>query len=111
MDEKTRYQAGRSRGGRCDGAVAGGTLRLDPGADREAAPPASPGLDGATAAAVRAVDDPGIAPPRMDLPAGRRPWWSYAVCHLRAAGRAEQRRTHRHTRRPTTGTTHETAST
>ncbi|MEU6813029.1 AlkA N-terminal domain-containing protein [Streptomyces sp. NPDC046831] len=76
-------------------ALADGTLRLDPGADRDAAHAtllALPGLDAATAAAirVRALGDPDVAPPGADVPAGWRPWRSYAVHHLRAAGHPER---------------------
>ncbi|MEV6014515.1 AlkA N-terminal domain-containing protein [Streptomyces sp. NPDC051997] len=72
-------------------ALADGTLRLDPGADREearAALLALPGLDEDTAAVVltRALGDPDVAPPGVDAPDGWRPWRSYAVRHLSAAG-------------------------
>ncbi|MFJ3303690.1 DNA-3-methyladenine glycosylase 2 family protein [Streptomyces sp. NPDC086549] len=68
-------------------ALADGTVRLDPGADRddaEAALLALPGLDPAVAAAirVRALGDPDVAPPGEDVPDGWRPWRSYAVQHL-----------------------------
>ncbi|MFE4699888.1 AlkA N-terminal domain-containing protein [Streptomyces sp. NPDC056738] len=71
-------------------ALADGTLRLDPGADREetrAALLALPGMDERTAAVIRtrALGDPDVAPPGTDAPDTWRPWRSYAVCHLRAA--------------------------
>ncbi|MGW4736050.1 AlkA N-terminal domain-containing protein [Streptomyces shenzhenensis] len=71
-------------------ALADGTVRLDPGADRDDATQALlalPGLDPAVAAAirVRALGDPDVAPPGLDMPDGRRPWRSYAVRHLEAA--------------------------
>ncbi|WP_190059246.1 DNA-3-methyladenine glycosylase 2 family protein [Streptomyces echinoruber] len=73
-------------------ALADGRLRLDPGADRddaEQALRALPGLDPATAAAVRAraLGDPDVAPPGLPVPDRWRPWRSYAVEHLRVAGR------------------------
>ncbi|KFG73025.1 bifunctional transcriptional activator/DNA repair enzyme AdaA [Streptomyces mutabilis] len=72
-------------------ALADGAARLDPGADRddaERALLAVPGVDAATAAAVRAraLGDPDVAPPGADLPDTWRPWRSYALNHLRAAG-------------------------
>ncbi|MEU9331577.1 AlkA N-terminal domain-containing protein [Streptomyces sp. NPDC048290] len=72
-------------------ALADGTLRLDPGADRDASQAALralPGLDPAVVAAVRtrALGDPDVAPPGTDLPDTWRPWRSYAVRHLRVAG-------------------------
>ncbi|MFJ9427282.1 bifunctional transcriptional activator/DNA repair enzyme AdaA [Streptomyces sp. NPDC101249] len=75
-------------------ALADGTVRLDPGADRdtaEAALLAVPGMDAATAAVVRtrALGDPDVAPPGTDLPESWRPWRSYALHHLRAAGELE----------------------
>ncbi|MFJ6294429.1 bifunctional transcriptional activator/DNA repair enzyme AdaA [Streptomyces griseoviridis] len=75
-------------------ALADGRLRLDPGADRdsaEAALLAVPGMDAATAATVRtrALGDPDVAPPGTDLPDSWRPWRSYALHHLRAAGELE----------------------
>ncbi|MEU4167799.1 AlkA N-terminal domain-containing protein [Streptomyces sp. NPDC026665] len=71
-------------------ALADGTLRLDPGADREearAALLALPGMDEATAAVIRtrALGDPDVAPPGTGAPDTWRPWRSYAVRHLRAA--------------------------
>lgn len=68
-------------------ALADGTVRLDPGADRddaEAALLALPGMDPAVVAAVRvrALGDPDVAPPGEDVPDGWRPWRSYAVQHL-----------------------------
>ncbi|MQY38621.1 putative bifunctional transcriptional activator/DNA repair enzyme AlkA [Streptomyces sp. RB17] len=72
-------------------ALADGTVRLDPGADREDAQEALlalPGLDPATVAAVRvrALGDPDVAPPGVEVPDDWRPWRSYAVRHLRVAG-------------------------
>ncbi|MFF4016392.1 bifunctional transcriptional activator/DNA repair enzyme AdaA [Streptomyces sp. NPDC001843] len=72
-------------------ALADGRLRLDPGADRdhtEAALLALPGMDPAVVAAVRvrALGDPDVSPPGTDLPDHWRPWRSYAVQHLAAAG-------------------------
>ncbi|AWW36966.1 AraC family transcriptional regulator [Streptomyces sp. AS58] len=77
-------------------ALADGDVRLDPGADRddaEAALLALPGLDAAIVAAVRtrALGDPDVAPPGVDVPDSWRPWRSYAVQHLRAAGELENR--------------------
>jgi AraC family transcriptional regulator of adaptative response / DNA-3-methyladenine glycosylase II len=77
-------------------ALADGVLRLDPGADREAAQDALlalPGLDARTAAAIRtrALGDPDVAPPGLDIPGTWRPWRSYALNHLRAAGEWELR--------------------
>ncbi|MGW2488999.1 DNA-3-methyladenine glycosylase 2 family protein [Streptomyces sp. NPDC001606] len=72
-------------------ALADGTLRLDPGADRDAARDALlalPGMDPEAVAAirVRALGDPDVAPPGAELPDAWRPWRSYAVRHLRVAG-------------------------
>ncbi|WP_206313236.1 DNA-3-methyladenine glycosylase 2 family protein [Streptomyces sp. JB150] len=72
-------------------ALADGAVHLDPGADREdaqAALLALPGLDAATVAVIRtrALGDPDVAPPGADIPDTWRPWRSYAVRHLRAAG-------------------------
>ncbi|GGU86595.1 DNA-3-methyladenine glycosylase [Streptomyces filipinensis] len=72
-------------------ALADGTVRLDPGADRDEAQEALlalPGMDPATVAAmrVRALGDPDVAPPGTEVPDGWRPWRSYAVQHLRVAG-------------------------
>jgi methylphosphotriester-DNA--protein-cysteine methyltransferase len=72
-------------------ALADGTLRLDPGADREEARAvllALPGIDEGTAAVIRtrALGDPDVAPPGADAPDTWRPWRSYAVQHLRVAG-------------------------
>ncbi len=77
-------------------ALADGVLRLDPGADRddaEAALLALPGLDARTAATIRtrALGDPDVTPPGPDTPDSWRPWRSYAVQHLRAAGELEYR--------------------
>ncbi|MEW2448130.1 AlkA N-terminal domain-containing protein [Streptomyces parvulus] len=78
-------------------ALADGTVRLDPGADRddaERALLAVPGVDARTAAVVRtrALGDPDTAPPDLTVPDSWRPWRSYAVNHLRAAGDWEQDR-------------------
>ncbi|MFB7458465.1 MULTISPECIES: AlkA N-terminal domain-containing protein [unclassified Streptomyces] len=75
-------------------ALAGGTVRLDPGADRDDTHRALldlPGLDPATAAAIRtrALGDPDVAPPGADTPESWRPWRSYALRHLCAAGELE----------------------
>ncbi|MFC8514453.1 DNA-3-methyladenine glycosylase 2 family protein [Streptomyces sp. NPDC057257] len=72
-------------------ALADGTLRLDPGADRddaEAALLALPGMDPGTVAVIRtrALGDPDVAPPGLDVPDSWRPWRSYALQHLRTAG-------------------------
>ncbi|WP_345589568.1 DNA-3-methyladenine glycosylase 2 family protein [Streptomyces marokkonensis] len=78
-------------------ALADGAVRLDPGADRadaERALLAVPGLDARTAAVVRtrALGDPDVAPPGVAVPDTWRPWRSYALNHLRAAGEREQHR-------------------
>ncbi|CCK26548.1 putative bifunctional transcriptional activator/DNA repair enzyme AlkA [Streptomyces davaonensis JCM 4913] len=75
-------------------ALADGAVRLDAGADRddtEAALLALPGLDPRTVAVVRtrALGDPDVAPPGVDVPDSWRPWRSYAVQHLCAAGELE----------------------
>ncbi|MFF3613198.1 DNA-3-methyladenine glycosylase 2 family protein [Streptomyces sp. NPDC002580] len=72
-------------------ALAHGALRLDPGADRGGAREALlalPGMDEGTAAVIRtrALGDPDVAPPGVDVPDDWRPWRSYAVQHLRTAG-------------------------
>ncbi|MEW2256441.1 AlkA N-terminal domain-containing protein [Streptomyces sp. NPDC047869] len=72
-------------------ALADGTVRLDPGADRDEAQRALlalPGLDPAVAAVlrVRALGDPDVAPPGFDTPDTWRPWRSYAIQHLRTTG-------------------------
>jgi len=77
-------------------ALADGAVRLDPGADRDdaqAALLALPGLDAPAVAAIRsrALGDPDVAPPGPDVPDSWRPWRSYAVQHLRAAGELEYR--------------------
>ncbi|GGW24751.1 MULTISPECIES: bifunctional transcriptional activator/DNA repair enzyme AdaA [Streptomyces] len=71
-------------------ALADGTVRLDPGADRDDAQEALlalPGLDGRTVAEIRAraLGDPDVAPPGADVPDSWRPWRTYALHHLRAA--------------------------
>ncbi|MFJ3136642.1 bifunctional transcriptional activator/DNA repair enzyme AdaA [Streptomyces sp. NPDC086843] len=75
-------------------ALADGTVRLGPGADREEARDALaavPGLDARTIAAIRtrALGDPDVAPPGTDAPDSWRPWRSYALNHLRVAGELE----------------------
>ncbi|MEV0742566.1 AlkA N-terminal domain-containing protein [Streptomyces sp. NPDC050549] len=75
-------------------ALADGTVRLDVGADRDdaqAALLALPGMDAATVAVIRAraLGDPDVAPSGADIPDGWRPWRSYAVQHLLAAGELE----------------------
>ncbi|GGL81970.1 DNA-3-methyladenine glycosylase [Streptomyces fumigatiscleroticus] len=82
--------------GRLAAALADGTVRLDAGADRDGAEQALlalPGLDARTAAAVRirALGDPDVAPPGVHTPDSWRPWRSYALHHLRAAGELEFR--------------------
>ncbi|MEU2425027.1 AlkA N-terminal domain-containing protein [Streptomyces sp. NPDC007851] len=72
-------------------ALADGTVRLDPGADRdeaEAALRALPGMPPAAVATirVRALGDPDVAPPDLDVPDTWRPWRSYAVRHLLEEG-------------------------
>ncbi|WP_277816063.1 AlkA N-terminal domain-containing protein, partial [Streptomyces graminilatus] len=80
--------------GHLTAALADGTLRLDPGADRDEASRALhalPGLDARTVAVVRAraLGDPDVAPPGVDVPDTWRPWRSYALHHLIAAGEWE----------------------
>ncbi|MBA8942371.1 3-methyladenine DNA glycosylase/8-oxoguanine DNA glycosylase [Streptomyces calvus] len=77
-------------------ALADGTVRLGPGADRDEAREALaavPGLDERTIAVIRtrALGDPDVAPPGPDVPDSWRPWRSYALNHLRAAGELEYR--------------------
>ncbi|MGW2963156.1 bifunctional transcriptional activator/DNA repair enzyme AdaA [Streptomyces sp. NPDC001220] len=72
-------------------ALADGTVRLGPGADRddaEAALRAVPGLEPSVVAAirVRALGDPDVAAPELDIPDDWRPWRSYAVRHLLVEG-------------------------
>jgi len=72
-------------------ALADGAVRLDPGADRDEAQTALaalPGIDAATIAVIRAraLGDPDAAPPDPDIPDDWRPWRSYALQHLCAAG-------------------------
>ncbi|WP_316740588.1 AlkA N-terminal domain-containing protein [Streptomyces sp. MK7] len=72
-------------------ALADGTVRLDPGADREEAHRALlalPGLDATTAAAIRtrALGDPDVAPPGVPASGRWAPWRSYAAQHLLTAG-------------------------
>ncbi|MFJ3888735.1 DNA-3-methyladenine glycosylase 2 family protein [Streptomyces rubrogriseus] len=78
-------------------ALADGAVHLDPGADRndaERALLAVPGLDARTVAVVRtrALGDPDVAPPGPAVPDTWRPWRSYALNHLRAAGEWENDR-------------------
>ncbi|WP_254395395.1 DNA-3-methyladenine glycosylase 2 family protein [Streptomyces sp. AC512_CC834] len=78
-------------------ALADGAVHLDPGADRDDAEHALlavPGLDARTAAVLRtrALGDPDVAPPGLAVPDTWRPWRSYALNHLRAAGEWEQDR-------------------
>ncbi|MGA4980786.1 AlkA N-terminal domain-containing protein [Streptomyces cellulosae] len=75
-------------------ALADGAVRLGPGDDRDAARDALaavPGLDDRTIAEIRtrALGDPDAAPPGLDAPDSWRPWRSYALNHLRAAGELE----------------------
>ncbi|MFF5156754.1 bifunctional transcriptional activator/DNA repair enzyme AdaA [Streptomyces sp. NPDC000348] len=75
-------------------ALADGTVRLGPGADRDDARDALgavPGLDARTIAEIRtrALGDPDVAPPGPGVPDTWRPWRSYALNHLRAAGELE----------------------
>ncbi|MEW2045464.1 AlkA N-terminal domain-containing protein [Streptomyces sp. NPDC005476] len=91
-------QAGRPRSGPWpDGplgalaaALADGAVRLDPGVDRDDAHRALlalPGLDARTIAEIRAraLGDPDVVPPGVDVPDTWRPWRTYALHHLRAA--------------------------
>lgn len=91
-------QAGRPRSGPwSDGplgalaaALADGAVRLDPGVDRDDAHRALlalPGLDARTIAEIRAraLGDPDVVPPGVDVPSTWRPWRTYALYHLRAA--------------------------
>ncbi|WP_308013362.1 DNA-3-methyladenine glycosylase 2 family protein [Streptomyces beigongshangae] len=71
-------------------ALADGSLRLDPGADREATQAALlalPGLDArvVTVIRTRALGDPDAAPPGAPVPDAWRPWRSYALRHLETA--------------------------
>lgn len=77
-------------------ALADGSVRLDPGADRDDAQDALlalPGMGARTVAIIRtrALGDPDVAVPGTDVPDSWRPWRSYALQHLRAAGELEQR--------------------
>ncbi|WP_435644650.1 AlkA N-terminal domain-containing protein [Streptomyces sp. H49] len=72
-------------------ALADGALRLDPGADRDDARRALlalPGMDPDAAAVLgaRALGDPDVAPPGVQVPDAWRPWRTYAVQHLYVAG-------------------------
>ncbi|MET9443089.1 AlkA N-terminal domain-containing protein [Streptomyces sp. NPDC006610] len=71
-------------------ALADGVVRLDPGADRDAAHDALlalPGLGPATVGVIRtrALGDPDVAPPGTHAPDSWRPWRSYALLHLKHA--------------------------
>ncbi|MFD4554038.1 DNA-3-methyladenine glycosylase 2 family protein [Streptomyces sp. NPDC058469] len=71
-------------------ALADGTVRLDAGVDRDDAEQALlalPGMDAATVAVIRtrALGDPDVAPPGVDIPDAWRPWRSYAVQHVQCA--------------------------
>ncbi|MFJ1809309.1 MULTISPECIES: DNA-3-methyladenine glycosylase 2 family protein [unclassified Streptomyces] len=71
-------------------ALADGTVRLDPGVDRDDAREALlalPGLDARTIAEIRAraLGDPDVVPPGVHAPDTWRPWRTYALHHLRAA--------------------------
>ncbi|MFJ4876457.1 bifunctional transcriptional activator/DNA repair enzyme AdaA [Streptomyces sp. NPDC088745] len=73
-------------------ALAAGTVRLDPGADREAAARALagvPGLAARTAARIRmrALGDPDVALPDLPDEESWRPWRSYAAQHLALGAR------------------------
>ncbi|MFI1414440.1 AlkA N-terminal domain-containing protein [Streptomyces sp. NPDC020707] len=73
-------------------ALADGGLRLDPGADRQAARAALntlPGLDAHVVAVIRtrALGDPDVGPPEEPVPDTWRPWRSYALRHLETAAR------------------------
>ncbi|WP_181139939.1 DNA-3-methyladenine glycosylase 2 family protein [Streptomyces sp. Ru71] len=77
-------------------ALADGTVRLDPGVDRddaEQALRALPGVDAGTAAVIRAraLGDPDVAPAGFAVPDVWRPWRTYAVQHLLVAGELEIR--------------------
>ncbi|MFJ1733873.1 bifunctional transcriptional activator/DNA repair enzyme AdaA [Streptomyces sp. NPDC088254] len=78
-------------------ALADGAVRLDAGADRDdaqAALLALPGLDAAVVAWIRAraLGDPDVAPPGAGVPDSWRPWRTYALHHLRIAGKTEEHR-------------------
>ena len=86
--------AGQGPVGALAAALADGAVRLDPGADRDDAQHALlalPGMDARTAAVIRtrALGDPDVAPPGLDVPDNWRPWRSYALQHLRTAGELE----------------------
>ncbi|MEV7865765.1 Ada metal-binding domain-containing protein [Streptomyces sp. NPDC088124] len=90
-------------------ALADGTVRLDAGADRDAAEQALlavPGVTPGTAALIRtrALGDPDVAPEGERAEEAWRPWRSYAGSHLRAARarRAGQPRTTTTSHAPTT---------
>ncbi|MPY64367.1 AlkA N-terminal domain-containing protein, partial [Streptomyces spongiae] len=91
-------QDGRGTLGALAAALADGTLRLDAGADRDDAQDALlalPGMDARTVAVIRtrALGDPDVAPPGVDVPETWRPWRSYALQHLRTARRSEREET------------------
>ncbi|WP_309505237.1 AlkA N-terminal domain-containing protein [Streptomyces sp. KM273126] len=86
---------GRGTLGALAAALADGTLRLDAGADRDDAQQvllALPGMDARTVTVIRtrALGDPDVAPPGVDVPESWRPWRSYALHHLRTARRSER---------------------
>ncbi|MDX3244387.1 AlkA N-terminal domain-containing protein [Streptomyces sp. ME18-1-4] len=91
-ESATGSDVGGTRGplGALAAALADGTVRLDPGVDRDDAQEALlalPGLDARTVVAIRAraLGDPDVAPPGADVPDSWRPWRTYALHHLRAA--------------------------
>jgi 3-methyladenine DNA glycosylase/8-oxoguanine DNA glycosylase len=86
--EPARLAESRGPLGALAAALADGTVRLDPGVDRddaEEALRALPGLDGRTVAAIRAraLGDPDVGAGGADVPDSWRPWRTYALHHLR----------------------------
>ncbi|MGW0905628.1 DNA-3-methyladenine glycosylase 2 family protein [Streptomyces sp. NPDC002853] len=80
-----------------DAALADGRVRLDAGADREDAEAGLAALGGVDAGRValirmRALGDPDVGLPGVDVAEGWRPWRSYGVRHLMAAGEGCGRR-------------------
>ncbi|MER5253310.1 AlkA N-terminal domain-containing protein [Streptomyces sp. NPDC002855] len=72
-------------------ALADGRVRLDAGADREDAEAGLLALEGvgagvAAVVRMRALGDPDVGLPGVDVREGWRPWRSYGVRHLLAAG-------------------------
>ncbi|MGB8940594.1 MAG: DNA-3-methyladenine glycosylase 2 family protein, partial [Streptomyces sp.] len=72
-------------------ALADGRVRLDAGADREDAEAGLLGLAGVDAGVVavvrmRALGDPDVGLPGVDVPEGWRPWRSYGMRHLSPSG-------------------------